>query len=194
MSTIIILGVAMFTFVILALVFVLLAAKAKLVNSEAVTIGINHDPNHSLRVPAGNTLLNTLASNKIFIPSACGGKGSCGVCKVIVKSGGGSINPTELGYISKGEAREGCRLSCQVKVKQDMENVIPMDRLICGDVGFGKTEVAMRAAFKAIKDGRLGHAGELLPDAWIEMSDDQRTAVWELCDAPLFEVIRVEVT
>ena len=78
MSTIIILGVAMFTFVILALVFILLAAKARLVNSEAVTIGINHDPNHSLRVPAGNTLLNTLASNKIFIPSACGGKGSCG--------------------------------------------------------------------------------------------------------------------
>jgi Na+-transporting NADH:ubiquinone oxidoreductase subunit NqrF len=65
MSTIIILGVAMFTFVILALVFVLLAAKARLVNSEAVTIGINHDPAHSLRVPAGNTLLNTLASNKI---------------------------------------------------------------------------------------------------------------------------------
>jgi Na+-transporting NADH:ubiquinone oxidoreductase subunit F len=121
MSTIIILGVAMFTFVILALVFVLLAAKARLVNSEAVTIGINHDPAHSLRVPAGNTLLNTLASNKIFIPSACGGKGSCGVCKVIVKSGGGTIGPTELGYVSKGEAREGCRLSCQVKVKQDME-------------------------------------------------------------------------
>lgn len=120
-STIIILGVAMFTFVILALVFVLLAAKARLVNSEAVTIGINHDPAHSLRVPAGNTLLNTLANNKIFIPSACGGKGSCGVCKVIVKSGGGTIGPTELGYVSKGEAREGCRLSCQVKVKQDME-------------------------------------------------------------------------
>lgn len=121
MSTTIILGVAMFTFVILALVFVLLAAKARLVNSEAVTIGINHDPAHSLRVPAGNTLLNTLANNKIFIPSACGGKGSCGVCKVIVKSGGGTIGPTELGYVSKGEAREGCRLSCQVKVKQDME-------------------------------------------------------------------------
>jgi Na+-transporting NADH:ubiquinone oxidoreductase subunit F len=121
MSTIIILGVAMFTFVILALVFVLLAAKARLVNSEAVTIGINGDPTHSLRVPAGNTLLNTLANHKIFIPSACGGKGSCGVCKVIVKSGGGTIGPTELGYVSKGEAREGCRLSCQVKVKADME-------------------------------------------------------------------------
>ena len=121
MSTIIILSVAMFTFVILALVFVLLAAKARLVSSADVTIGINHDPSHSLRVPAGNTLLNTLANNKIFIPSACGGKGSCGVCKVVVKSGGGDLLPTEMGHISKGEAREGCRLSCQVKVKTDME-------------------------------------------------------------------------
>lgn len=121
MSTIIILSVAMFTFVILALVFVLLGAKAKLVSSADVTIGINHDPSHSLRVPAGNTLLNTLANNKIFIPSACGGKGSCGVCKVVVKSGGGDLLPTEMGHISKGEAREGCRLSCQVKVKSDME-------------------------------------------------------------------------
>lgn len=125
MSTIIILGVAMFTFVILALVFILLGAKARLVNSEAVTIGINGDAAHSLRVPAGNTLLNTLANNKIFIPSACGGKGSCGVCKVIVKSGGGTLQPTEMGYVSKAEAREGCRLSCQVKVKADMEIEVP---------------------------------------------------------------------
>ncbi|MCY1005973.1 hypothetical protein OV079_10430 [Nannocystis pusilla] len=74
MTTIIILGVAMFTFVILALVFILLAAKAKLVNTEAVTIGINGDPTLAMRVPAGSTLLNTLANQKIFIPSACGGK------------------------------------------------------------------------------------------------------------------------
>jgi Na+-transporting NADH:ubiquinone oxidoreductase subunit F len=125
MTTIIILGMAMFTFVILALVFILLGAKARLVSSEAVTIGINGDPSHSLRVPAGNTLLNTLANNKIFIPSACGGKGSCGVCKVVVKSGGGTLLPTEQGHVSKGEAREGCRLSCQVKVKSDMEIEVP---------------------------------------------------------------------
>ncbi|MDC0667581.1 NADH:ubiquinone reductase (Na(+)-transporting) subunit F [Nannocystis radixulma] len=125
MTTIIILGVAMFTFVILALVFILLAAKAKLVNTEAVTIGINSDPTLAMRVPAGSTLLNTLANQKIFIPSACGGKGSCGVCKVKVHKGGGSMVPTEAGHISKGEAREGCRLSCQVKVKGDMEIELP---------------------------------------------------------------------
>ena len=125
MTTTIILGVAMFTFVILLLVLVLMAAKARLVNTEAVTITINGDASKALKVPAGNTLLNTLADNKLFIPSACGGKGSCGVCKVIVKSGGGAMLPTEEGHVSKGEAREGCRLSCQVKVKGDMEIEVP---------------------------------------------------------------------
>ena len=84
MTTIIILGVAMFTFVILALVFILMGAKARLVSTEAVTLGINGDASLTMRVPAGSTLLNTLSNNKLFIPSACGGKGSCGVCKVIV--------------------------------------------------------------------------------------------------------------
>ncbi|MBK8265876.1 MAG: NADH:ubiquinone reductase (Na(+)-transporting) subunit F [Nannocystis sp.] len=125
MTTTIILGVAMFTFVILLLVLVLMAAKARLVNTEAVTITINGDASAALRVPAGTTLLNTLSDNKIFIPSACGGKGSCGVCKVIVKTGGGAMLPTEEGHVSKGEAREGCRLSCQVKVKGDMEIEVP---------------------------------------------------------------------
>jgi len=121
MSTTIILGMAMFTFVILLLVLVLMAAKSKLVNTAAVTISINGDPNNSITVPAGSTLLNTLSDHKIFIPSACGGKGSCGVCKVNIHSGGGAMLPTEGSHISKGEAREGCRLSCQVKVKSDME-------------------------------------------------------------------------
>ena len=125
MTTTIILGVAMFTFVILLLVLVLMAAKARLVNTDAVTLTINGDASAALKVPAGSTLLNTLADNKIFIPSACGGKGSCGVCKVIVKSGGGAMLPTEQGHVSKGEAREGCRLSCQVKVKADMEIEVP---------------------------------------------------------------------
>jgi len=120
-TTTVILGVAMFLFVILMLVSVLMFAKSKLVNTEAVLITINNDPEKAIKVPAGTSLLNTLASHKIFIPSACGGMGSCGVCKVHVHSGGGSMLPTEEGFISKGEAREGCRLSCQVKVKQDME-------------------------------------------------------------------------
>ncbi|MCA9538218.1 MAG: NADH:ubiquinone reductase (Na(+)-transporting) subunit F, partial [Myxococcales bacterium] len=117
----ILLGVAIFLFVVLALVLVLLFAKARLVSSGEVTIIINGDKSNALKVEAGGNLLNTLAAQKIFIPSACGGMGSCGVCKVHVHSGGGAMLPTETGFINRGEAREGCRLSCQVKVKQDLE-------------------------------------------------------------------------
>ncbi len=115
------LGVIMFTAVILGLVSILMFAKSKLVASGEVSILINEDPANTIKTAAGSTLLNTLADNKIFIPSACGGQGTCGVCKVNVLEGGGSMLPTEKGHISRGEAREGCRLSCQVKVKQDME-------------------------------------------------------------------------
>ena len=118
---IVILGCIMFTFVVLALVMVILTARSQLVSSGEVTISINDDPENSLKIPAGNTLLNTLSANKLFIPSACGRKGSCGVCKVNVLDGGGSMLPTEVSHINRGEAREGCRLACQVKVKQDMK-------------------------------------------------------------------------
>jgi len=121
------LGMFMFTFVILVLVGMLMAAKAKLVSSGDVTILINDDESKAIHVPAGSTLLNTLAEQKIFIPSACGGKGSCGVCTVKVHEGGGAMLPTELSFINRGEAREGCRLSCQVKVKQDLKIEIPAE-------------------------------------------------------------------
>jgi len=113
-------GVAMFTVVVLALVALLLGARRRLVQSGEVTIHINDDPAKALKVAAGNTLLGTLSNHKIFIPSACGGKGACGVCEVIVKSGGGTLLPTETGFINRGEAKRGCRLACQVKVKRDM--------------------------------------------------------------------------
>jgi len=113
-------GIAMFTTVILALVAVLLGARRKLVHSGEVTIRVNDDASKSLKVAAGDTLLGTLAGQKIFIPSACGGKGACGVCDVVVKEGGGSLLPTETGYISRGKAARGHRLACQVKVKRDM--------------------------------------------------------------------------
>jgi Na+-transporting NADH:ubiquinone oxidoreductase subunit F len=118
-------GIAMFTGVILLLVAVLLAAKRKLVAHGDVSILINDDPAKALKTPAGATLLETLTNNKIFIPSACGGKGACGVCEVVVKEGGGNLLPTETGFISRGEAKRGCRLACQVKVKGDMKIEIP---------------------------------------------------------------------
>ena len=113
-------GVMMFTVVVLALVALLLGARRRLVQSGEVTITINEDPSKALKVAAGETLLGTLANQHIFIPSACGGKGACGVCEIIVRSGGGSLLPTETGYINRGEAKRGCRLACQVKVKRDM--------------------------------------------------------------------------
>ena len=114
-------GVVMFTAVILLLVAILLAAKRKLVAHGDVSILINDDPAKALKTPAGGTLLETLSNNHIFIPSACGGKGACGVCEVIVREGGGDLLPTETGFISRGEAKRGCRLACQVKVKNDMK-------------------------------------------------------------------------
>ena len=117
----IILGVAVFVVVIVALVVLLMLAKSKLVASADVAITVNDDPDKAIITPAGNTLLNTLAAHKIFIPSACGGKGTCGVCKVTVLEGGGALLPTETSHVNRGEAREGVRLSCQVKVKQDMK-------------------------------------------------------------------------
>jgi len=116
----ILLGVLMFASIILSLVAVVLFAKRSLVQSGDATISINDDPELALRVQTGGTLLGALAEKGIFIPSACGGKGSCGVCKVDVVAGGGAMLPTETGHISRGEARDGCRLSCQVKVKGDM--------------------------------------------------------------------------
>lgn len=127
MAVVIVSGVATFTVVILLLVGVLLLAKAKLVATGNVQIVINDDASAAISVPAGSTLLGTLANQKIFIPSACGGKGSCGVCRVIVKEGGGEMLPTELNHITRGEAKEGCRLSCQVKVKQNMKIEIPAE-------------------------------------------------------------------
>ncbi|CAH0532958.1 Na(+)-translocating NADH-quinone reductase subunit F [Vibrio stylophorae] len=121
----IILGVVMFTLIILALVLVILFAKSKLVPTGDITISINGDPDKAITTGAGGKLLTALAGSGIFVSSACGGGGSCGQCRVKVKSGGGDILPTELDHISKGEAREGERLACQVNVKTDMDIELP---------------------------------------------------------------------
>ena len=121
------LGVAMFTVTIVSLVGLLMLARRQLVATGDVAITVNDDPSKCLHTQAGGTLLGTLAANRIFIPSACGGKGTCGVCKVKVLSGGGAVLPTETGHISRGEARDAVRLSCQVKVKQDMSIEIPAE-------------------------------------------------------------------
>ena len=119
----IILGVLMFTVIVLSLVFIILGARSKLVNSGKVKILVNGE--RTVETEAGGKLLNTLAANNIFLSSACGGGGTCAQCKCIVKSGGGEMLPTEASHFTKGEAREGWRLSCQAPVKQDMEVEVP---------------------------------------------------------------------
>ncbi len=119
----IIFGVMVFTLVVLALVSLILVARNSLVNQGLVKIMVNGQK--EIEVPAGGKLMGALAEEGILVSSACGGGGTCAQCLVKVHSGGGDILDTEKGHISKGEAREGCRLSCQVAVKQDMEVEVP---------------------------------------------------------------------
>ena len=119
----IVIGISMFTLVVLSLVVLILIAKNQLVASGPVSLNIN--AKKDVKVPAGGKLLNILADQKLFVSSACGGGGTCGQCKVKVFKGGGDILPTELTHITKREMRDGCRLSCQVAVKQDMHIEVP---------------------------------------------------------------------
>lgn len=119
----ILLGVIFFTLIVIALVFIIIGAKSKLVASGDVEILINDEKD--IHVPVGAKLLTAMADNGLFVPSACGGGGTCAQCRVKVLEGGGEILPTERSHITKREALEGDRLSCQVTVKQDMKIVVP---------------------------------------------------------------------
>ena len=119
------LGVGAFTIVALSIIGVLLIARSQLVSSGAVKIIVNGDESQPIECNAGSTLLATLADRKLFIPSACGGGGTCAQCIVQITEGGGDLLPTEEGHITRGMAKEGCRLSCQVKVKADMRIQVP---------------------------------------------------------------------
>ncbi len=121
----IITSIIAFTIVILLLVLILLFAQSKLVQSGDVNIVINGDDSSPVVSAAGSTLLNTLGGQKIFLPSACGGGGTCAMCKCQVFEGGGDVLPTEVGHLSRTEQKEHVRLACQVKVKEDMKIGIP---------------------------------------------------------------------
>lgn len=125
MSSVIITAIAAFTVVILLLVFVLLFAQKKLVQQGDVQIVVNGESSNPIVASAGSSLLSTLSAEKIFLPSACGGGGTCAMCKCVVEDGGGEVLPTEVGHLSRTEQKENVRLACQVKVKSDMRIRIP---------------------------------------------------------------------
>ena len=121
-TTAILTSIAVFFVVILLLVSLLLTAKAKLAPSGPVKLDINGS---EVEVESGSTLLSTLSNQKIFLPSACGGGGTCGMCKCQINEGGGEILPTETGFFTRKEIAEDWRLGCQVKVKNDMKVKVP---------------------------------------------------------------------
>ncbi len=125
MTSIVITAIIAFTAVILLLVFILLFAQSRLVQSGDVKIIVNGDEANPIIASAGSTLLSTLSGRKVFLPSACGGGGTCAMCKCTVEEGCGDVLPTEVGHLSRSEQKENVRLSCQVKVKQDMRIKIP---------------------------------------------------------------------
>src|SRR3989338_7798038 len=120
----VILSSVVFTVIILALVAVIMFIQTKVSGSKECRIFINDDPK-PLVVPVGKSLLSTLANQKIFIPSACGGGGTCAMCKCQVLEGGGNILPTETGQLTRAQQRSHYRLACQVKVRNDMKIHIP---------------------------------------------------------------------
>ena len=119
----IVFGAALFTLVVMTLVMIILGARSRLVATGDVDIVINEQ--RTIQVPAGDKLLGALADAQLFVASACGGGGTCGQCRVQVLEGGGEILPTELSLITRREAAQGDRLSCQVAVKQSMRIRVP---------------------------------------------------------------------
>jgi len=120
-------AVTVFAGVIGLMVIALLLVEAKVVIKGDRTIVINEDPAKSIQTPMGTTLLSALTQNGVLLPSACGGKGSCGLCKCRVEAGGRDILPTELAHLNREEKQKGIRLACQLKVKEDMKIRIPQE-------------------------------------------------------------------
>ena len=119
------LGISLFTGIILVLVVVILFARSRLVRTGPVHIEIDGHMDRCFEANAGDTLLETLKEGDIFLPSACGGNGICGQCRVKVLQGGGDILPSEQDFFSKGEQTEGYHLACQLTVKQDLKLELP---------------------------------------------------------------------
>ena len=128
MTPTILASIAVIVLVTLLLVVLLLVIKGIVTPKGTIQIDINNGKK-TLSVNPGNSLMNTLAEQKIFLPSACGGKANCGQCKVQVLEGGGEILPTETGFFNRKQIKEGWRLGCQVKVKDNLQIAVPESAL-----------------------------------------------------------------
>ncbi len=126
---IIILGMLSFTGIVLILVTVILIVRSRLVAKDQVSIQINQNPQHELTVQSGDKLLQTLAGQGIYLPSACGGSGTCGQCRVIVTQGGGKALPSEQSTLSHAQIRAHYRLACQLAVKENLAIKLPVELL-----------------------------------------------------------------
>ncbi|MBW2438731.1 MAG: NADH:ubiquinone reductase (Na(+)-transporting) subunit F [Desulfobacterales bacterium] len=146
-------ALAVFFGVVILLVGVLLLVESRVVLKGDRTIVINEDTDKGIQTPTGATLLSALAQNDILLPSACGGKGSCGVCKCQVTDGGRDILPTELPHLSRNEKLNNIRLSCQLKVKEDMKIRIPEE--IFNIKKYNATVVSNQNVASFIKELRL---------------------------------------
>ncbi len=118
-------AILVFTAIILALSLMLIVARNKLIPQGEVKIMINGNPENTLMVSPGSSLLSVLSEKNIFLPSACGGGGTCAMCECHIEKGGGDVLPTELNHLTRKEVAEHKRLACQVKVREDMEIRIP---------------------------------------------------------------------
>ena len=118
-------GVAVFSFVILLLVIILNVSGNILLPQGEVTIVINDDPDKSINVGTGGTVLSALGDQNVYLPSACGGQGTCAQCKCQIIEGGGDILPTEEAYINRKDQKDNWRLGCQVKIRNDMKIKVP---------------------------------------------------------------------
>jgi Na+-transporting NADH:ubiquinone oxidoreductase subunit F len=144
---------AVFFGVVILLVGALLLVESKVVLKGDRKIVINDEPDKSIEAPTGTTLLSALNQNSIWLPSACGGKGSCGLCKCKVTEGGRDILPTELAHLNRNEKLDNIRLSCQLKVKEDMKIRIPNE--IFNIKKYDATVVSNKNVASFIKELRL---------------------------------------
>ena len=158
----ILIGTAVFVLTVTLLVIVLLLARQKLLPSKPVQLALGGAENQSVTAETGDSLLSALAQNGIFVPSACGGQGTCGVCKLRVLKGAGSVLPTESAHLSRKEIRDGYHLACQTRISQDMQlalddSILSVRRMKCTVVSNDNVATFIKKLVLRLPEGEKLH-------------------------------------